>query len=54
MYAQTDPAWASLEYGVFVCVHCSGIFRNMISNANLKAVKLEDWDDLNVQVVTTT
>ena len=51
MCTQTDPTWASLEYGVFVCVHCSGIFRSMISNSNLKAIKLEDWDDINVQVL---
>ena len=53
-YTQTEPAWASLEYGVFICVHCSGIFRGMKTNAspnaNLKAIKLEDWDDINVQV----
>jgi len=48
--ARTEPTWASLEYGVFICVHCSGVFRSM-SNANLKAIRLEDWDEQGVQVV---
>ena len=47
---QTEPTWASLEYGVFICVHCSGIFRNMMSYANVKAIRLEDWDDIGVEV----
>ncbi|XP_072298317.1 arf-GAP with dual PH domain-containing protein 2 [Eucyclogobius newberryi] len=37
------PDWASCKLGVFVCLNCSGIHRNLIKK--VKSIKLDFWED---------
>ncbi|XP_028311423.1 arf-GAP with dual PH domain-containing protein 1 isoform X2 [Gouania willdenowi] len=39
---QPDPEWASYKLGVFVCMNCCGIHRNLPSP--VKSIKLDFWD----------
>ncbi|XP_056144152.1 arf-GAP with dual PH domain-containing protein 2 [Lampris incognitus] len=38
-----DPDWASHRLGVFVCLNCSGVHRNLSSR--VKSLKLDFWED---------
>ncbi|XP_043923980.1 arf-GAP with dual PH domain-containing protein 2 isoform X2 [Protopterus annectens] len=40
-----DPDWASFTTGVFICLNCSGIHRNLPSVSRVKSVRLDFWDD---------
>lgn len=42
-----DPDWASYKLGVFVCLNCSGVHRNLSSK--VKSIKLDFWEDSLVQ-----
>uniref|UniRef100_A0A3B4BJ49 ArfGAP with dual PH domains 2 n=1 Tax=Periophthalmus magnuspinnatus TaxID=409849 RepID=A0A3B4BJ49_9GOBI len=44
-----DPDWASYKLGVFLCLNCSGIHRNLSSK--VKSIKLDFWDDGLVEVM---
>ncbi|XP_061868316.1 arf-GAP with dual PH domain-containing protein 1 isoform X1 [Colius striatus] len=44
-----DPDWASSTLGVFICLSCSGIHRNIPSISKVKSLKLDQWDDAQVQ-----
>lgn len=42
----TDAEWASVNLGVFVCVHCSGVHRSLGSHVSrVRSVHLDEWDD---------
>ena len=39
-----DPRWASHNLGVFMCIDCSGIHRNMgVHISKVKSVDLDAW-----------
>ncbi|KAJ7989765.1 hypothetical protein DPEC_G00307910 [Dallia pectoralis] len=40
-----DPDWASYKLGVFVCLNCSGVHRDLPSISRVKSVKLDFWED---------
>ncbi|XP_038632865.1 arf-GAP with dual PH domain-containing protein 2 [Scyliorhinus canicula] len=40
-----DPDWASYTLGVFICLHCSGIHRNLPGISRVKSIRLDFWDD---------
>lgn len=44
-----EPEWASYKLGVFVCIHCSGIHRNLFSK--VKSIKLDNWDDSLIEIM---
>ncbi|KAJ7425876.1 Arf-GAP with dual PH domain-containing protein 1 [Willisornis vidua] len=44
-----DPDWASSTLGVFICLSCSGIHRNIPSISKVKSLKMDQWDDAQVQ-----
>jgi len=46
----SDPDWASSTLGVFICLSCSGIHRNIPSISKVKSLKMDHWDDAQVQV----
>uniref|UniRef100_A0A8C0FH35 Arf-GAP domain-containing protein n=1 Tax=Bubo bubo TaxID=30461 RepID=A0A8C0FH35_BUBBB len=46
----SDPDWASHSLGIFICLNCSGIHRNIPQVSKVKSVRLDDWDDAQVEV----
>lgn len=40
--------WGSCSLGVFICLACSGIHRNLPSK--VKSLSLSNWEDQEVQV----
>lgn len=44
-----DPDWASNKLGVFVCLNCSGIHRNLSNN--VKSIRLDNWEDSVVEIL---
>eukprot|EP00128_Syssomonas_multiformis_P007662 Colp12_sorted_trinity150504_noHs@30701 len=41
-----DPDWASANLGVFVCIECSGIHRNLGTHiSKVRSVRLDMWPD---------
>ena len=47
----TEPDWASYTLGVFVCLNCSGMHRNLPSVSKVKSIRLDRWEDSLVQVL---
>lgn len=49
---QKGPRWASVNLGVFVCIRCSGIHRNMGTHiSKVKSVSLDKWQPDMVEQV---
>ncbi|XP_072318907.1 arf-GAP with dual PH domain-containing protein 2-like [Eucyclogobius newberryi] len=44
-----EPDWASYTLGIFVCLNCSGLHRNIPSVSRVKSVRLDFWDDTLVE-----
>ncbi|KAK7940269.1 hypothetical protein WMY93_003595 [Mugilogobius chulae] len=42
-----EPDWASCKLGVFLCLNCSGIHRNL--SGKVKSIKLDFWEDKLVE-----
>uniref|UniRef100_A0A8C5WHC9 Arf-GAP with dual PH domain-containing protein 1-like n=1 Tax=Leptobrachium leishanense TaxID=445787 RepID=A0A8C5WHC9_9ANUR len=40
-----DPEWASSTLGVFLCVNCSGIHRNLSEISKVKSLTMDNWDE---------
>ncbi|XP_067914650.1 arf-GAP with dual PH domain-containing protein 2 isoform X3 [Heterodontus francisci] len=40
-----DPDWASYTLGVFICLNCSGIHRNLPGISRVKSIRLDFWDN---------
>lgn len=50
----SDPEWGSCSLGVFICLTCSGIHRNIPDIGKVKSVLLSHWEDAEVQVTWNT
>lgn len=46
----SDPEWGSCSLGIFICLGCSGIHRNIPSIGKVKSLRLARWEDGEVQV----
>lgn len=46
----TEPDWASYSLGIFVCLNCSGIHRNLPAVSKVKSIRLDRWEDSLVEV----
>ncbi|KAL4647802.1 arf-GAP with dual PH domain-containing protein 1-like, partial [Arapaima gigas] len=44
-----DPEWGSCSLGVFICLVCSGIHRNLPNVGKVKSVRLSHWEDSEVK-----
>ncbi|XP_078802369.1 arf-GAP with dual PH domain-containing protein 1 isoform X3 [Oryzias latipes] len=44
-----EPDWASYTLGVFVCLNCSGMHRNLPSVSKVKSIRLDYWDSSLVE-----
>lgn len=47
----SDPEWGSCSLGVFICLACSGVHRNIPSIGKVKSLRLSRWEDSEVQVL---
>ncbi|XP_053327739.1 arf-GAP with dual PH domain-containing protein 1 [Spea bombifrons] len=47
-----DPDWASYTLGVFICLNCSGIHRNIPQISRVKSVRLDPWDDVQIEYMS--
>ena len=51
MYANTDPDWADVKFGVFICIECSGIHRGLGAHlTKVRSLTLDDFTDENITV----
>jgi stromal membrane-associated protein len=51
---KTGPRWASANLGVFVCIECSGIHRNLgVHISFVRSVTLDYWTELQVTNMET-
>ncbi|KAJ8406647.1 hypothetical protein AAFF_G00295630 [Aldrovandia affinis] len=44
-----DPEWGSCSLGVFICLGCSGIHRNIPDIGKVKSLSLSRWEDSEVE-----
>uniref|UniRef100_A0A671X6M3 ArfGAP with dual PH domains 1 n=1 Tax=Sparus aurata TaxID=8175 RepID=A0A671X6M3_SPAAU len=44
-----DPEWASYTLGVFVCLSCSGLHRNIAQISKVKSIVLDPWSSSEVE-----
>lgn len=44
------PGWGSCSLGVFICLDCSGIHRNIPDISKIKSLTLSHWEDHEVEV----
>ncbi|XP_059804209.1 arf-GAP with dual PH domain-containing protein 2 isoform X2 [Hypanus sabinus] len=44
-----DPEWVSYTLGVFICLNCSGIHRDLSGISRVKSIQLDFWDDTLVE-----
>lgn len=48
-----DPEWGSCSLGIFICLACSGIHRN-IPDGKVKSLTLSRWEDSEVEFMAGT
>uniref|UniRef100_A0A8C5YCV8 ArfGAP with dual PH domains 1 n=1 Tax=Microcebus murinus TaxID=30608 RepID=A0A8C5YCV8_MICMU len=48
-----DPDWASYTLGVFICLSCSGIHRNIPQVSKVKSVRLDAWEEAQVEFMAS-
>ncbi|KAM7146306.1 arf-GAP with dual PH domain-containing protein 2 isoform 3-T5 [Macrochelys suwanniensis] len=48
-----DPEWASYKLGIFICLNCSGIHRNLPEISRVKSIHLDFWENDLVEFMKT-
>lgn len=50
----SGPRWASWNLGVFICIRCAGIHRNLgVHISRVKSVNLDQWTSEQIQVLSS-
>uniref|UniRef100_A0A8C2WR89 Arf-GAP domain-containing protein n=1 Tax=Cyclopterus lumpus TaxID=8103 RepID=A0A8C2WR89_CYCLU len=53
LFPTAGPRWASWNLGVFMCIRCAGIHRNLgVHISRVKSVNLDQWTPEQIQVHT--
>lgn len=51
LWSVSGPRWASWNLGVFMCIRCAGIHRNLgVHISRVKSVNLDQWTPEQIQV----
>lgn len=50
IFLSADPGWGSCSLGVFICLACSGIHRNITNVSKVKSLSLSHWEDHEIKV----
>eukprot|EP01039_Chlorochromonas_danica_P002523 gene2523-2764_t len=46
---EVDPAWASLGFGIFICLNCAGYHRSLgVHITKVRSVRLDTWSEEQV------
>ncbi|XP_068606966.1 arf-GAP with dual PH domain-containing protein 2-like [Brachionichthys hirsutus] len=49
-----EPDWASYTLGIFICLNCSGMHRNLPAVSRVKSIRLDCWQDSLVEFMQRT
>ena len=51
LFSSVGPRWASWNLGVFMCIRCAGIHRNLgVHVSRVKSVNLDSWTPEQIEV----
>jgi len=51
----SDPQWASINLGVFMCIECSGVHRSLGTHiSKVRSIDLDQWEPSVIQVLHTS